>query len=173
MNIKNNLHLEPVNCGYERGTPFCLAFLFTKTGTELYTGTFELIRSKLLKHSICHGIVHYYRGKAIFAKRWCVFGENAGSNRGEIALSQLPRKIRTPNFNPFDFSRLSRRSTFQRPLYRLIQYTNGGNYDVLQTYRRMPSEYLQYFRDINKPEKQRVVISKKFKFINRTEKKLV
>jgi hypothetical protein len=109
MNIKNNLHLEPVNCGYERGTPFCLAFLFTKTGTELYTGTFELIRSKLLKHSICHGIVHYYRGKAIFAKRWCVFGENAGSNRGEIALSQLPRKIRTPNFNPFDFSRLSRR----------------------------------------------------------------
>lgn len=67
------MKLEATNLGLDGGRAFCMAFIFTKKGTVLLTGSLGRIKEHTKYWEPAHGIIHEYHINAI-KKSWDLFG---------------------------------------------------------------------------------------------------
>jgi len=63
------------DCGVDGGKPFCMAFVFTKNGTVVVTGSLQRIQSHCESWDPAHAIVHTYLIDQI-EKQWIVVGHS-------------------------------------------------------------------------------------------------
>jgi len=130
--------------------PLCLAFLFFKSGTEIYAGSFESIQAKARKIQLCHGIVHVYSNKKVESKIWRLFGssQSTAPKPGSYDLIKVSRKrVLIPTFlgSVHPFSVHAKPNLKKHTRYALINWygTEHTEYTVIKEYRRLPSEFLK------------------------------
>ena len=129
--------LPKTDVGRDTGLVFYMAFVYTPTGTQIFTGDLEHIYAATGNLPTCHGWIVPYRGKQqsgkgspwLFGKLSYSFGLHDAYPR--MYLSQRGR-----------FSRLN--PEFKRRCYQLLYYQEPkGQPKVVATLRRLPKQYIR------------------------------
>ena len=121
-----------VNLGVSKMYPFSMAFVFTKHGTKVITGSMDRIEAHAAKWGVCHAIVHNYI-KAGISKSWVVLGS------GSLKLTH----VSGPNLRMQPvWLRGILKDTKGRACYVLHEKYNDIVYGI---WRKMPSRYIRQF----------------------------
>ena len=83
--------IKSIDLGVERGLPFAMAFLFTRKGVAVYTGSFNRIVAGCSGLEPCHGIVHTYAHDMI-RKTWHMFGKGGYTLRYESTAEPFSKR---------------------------------------------------------------------------------
>jgi hypothetical protein len=128
------------NLGKTRGFIFCMAYLFTKSKTELVCGSMDNINKYGNSFPICHGMVHVYQDKKIVNKSWYVFSQ---SNKFFLEYVRSGEKC-----IPYNLVKFLDPCPKQSKYYLVLSDHEKRKYDVLASWRKMPSTYIKEFDDM-------------------------
>jgi len=130
--------MKTQNLGVSYAYPFVMVFLFTKKGTEVYTGSLDRIKTKLEFEPPAHGIIHIYR-RGCLDKMWGLFGNH------NLRLEKLSNKNRSP-WHPIGISK------FRRPTWVLYDYDSN---EILGSWRYLPSRFLRQLDKYDGPKRDK------------------
>lgn len=130
------------------GHPFCITFLFTKTGLVRFCGSLDNIRKKTDSMSICHGIVHFYKFGKVNSKCWDLFGEGSDRYIAKINKSKYfsLQYIRSGQeyFGDLEIAKLIGKPK-QTKYFLTFKNFEDGTVDIIASWRKLPSSYIKEF----------------------------
>jgi len=84
---------QSIDVGVNKGSPFCMAFLFAKDGLKVYSGSIDRIESATSTMPVCHGIVHIYCKISNMRKYWSLFGNRRGLELLKLSWRKNDRRF--------------------------------------------------------------------------------
>ena len=144
--------IPKTDLGFERGSPFVMAWVYLPTGPHLYTGSLGKIRYHLKDGPICHGFIRYFAGGLHSTRRACLFGKwsytNYRTNKIYCSLHHCSlHELR--NTGLFSYLR-----PFLHPKRKLWVLTANHKDQtiLLGRWRKLPSTYLKALGDFESGE---------------------
>lgn len=141
---------DVVNCGKSRYMPFVMAYIFTKKGVKRFCGSWDNIEKEVKDFPLCHGIMHIYNYGKVERKWWDVFGSiTQNSSKSGKRYSISLRHLRSGCDMVESLKQLI--GIPKQTRYYLIVYDSiKKDYDVLASWRKLPSTYIKEFEEIEK-----------------------
>ena len=150
--IKSDKKTHVKNVGKSTGRPFCMTYLFTKSGLQIVCGSYDAIREETKTYQLCHGMSHYYTGGEVVMRRWDIFGR--GGYEASLPLDPLYISLlyirsgeeSIPFFLEGFFDEKPKQSRFYIVL--TDDRSSERKMDILASWRKLPSRYINEFDSI-------------------------
>jgi len=126
--------IKSVFVGVQRGSPACMAFLFTPEGTKVLFGDHYAIAEHARTMPTCHGIVHSYAMAGIH-KYWMLFGPATN-----LELLRVDSKAKRGH------TRVTLKKLKVWPKRSCYMLHDGSK--VIRIWRKLPSRYLNELANI-------------------------
>lgn len=137
--------MKKMELGKTRGYPFCLAFVYAKSGTVLLTGTNDHVSDFLRDVEPCLVVKRFYNRGHVRTTAVSITGRNNNLFIERIDDMILNRR-KTRSMSSYEMSIEDRMKIKQRRtwvLYRYEQHGNNGVKKVIKTFRQLPKSYIK------------------------------
>ena len=137
-----------IDCGKSKYLPFVMAFIFTRHGVKRFCGSWDNIERDTKHFPLCHGIMHIYNYGKVQRKWWNIFGNmsDSATKSGKRYCISL-RHIRSGSDVSCSLRELigiPKQTRYYLTVYDSIK----KDYDVLASWRKLPSTYIKEFKEI-------------------------